>query len=214
MNGPLLVIGGGGHARAVIEVAEAAGLTVGGIVERPGSGISSVLGYPVVGSDADLPALARDFGAAVVAIGQIRSPVPRREAYARLCGLGFALPAVVSPLARVSRHATLGAGTVVMHFACVNAGAVVGQNCIINTRALVEHDAIVGDHCHISTGAILNGNVRTGDGCFVGSGTVCREGVVIGAGAVVGMGSVVSRDVEADTLFRTHHTHYTEKGIA
>ena len=76
----------------------------------------------------------------------------------------MSFPCSSRPHAHVSRHATLGAGTIVMHGAVVNAGAVVGRNCIINSQSLVEHDAVIGDHCHIATAAAINSGVRIGAG--------------------------------------------------
>ncbi|WP_243439144.1 acetyltransferase [Fundidesulfovibrio soli] len=184
----ILLVGGGGHCRSVIDVLEAAGRRIAGVVERPGSGVSEVLGHPVLGTDEDLPALARLYRFALITVGQLESPQPRMRLAALLKELGFSFPAVASPLARVSPHASLGQGTVVHHFAVVNAGARVGAHCILNTRALVEHDAAVGDFCHVSTGAVLNGGTSVGEGCFIGSGAICRDNISIGAGCFVAMG--------------------------
>ena len=187
----ILLIGGGGHCRSVIDVLEAGGWRILGVVDRPGCGFSEVLGHPLLGTDEDLPRLVRECPNALLTIGQINSPEPRRWLAQRLKELGFTLPAVVSPLARVSPHARIGEGTVVHHFAVVNAGARVGSHCILNTRALIEHDAVVGDFCHVSTGAVLNGGVVVGEGSFIGSGAVCRDNITIGAGCFVGMGERV-----------------------
>ena len=128
----------------------------------------------------------------------------RIRLYQQAIQLGFSLPDIIAPTAHVSCHATIGAGTIVMHGAIVNAGARVGKNCIINTRALVEHDAIVEDHCHISTGAILNGSVYIGAGSFVGSGCVIKDGITLGKSCVVGMGLCVRHNQADNTRFVGH----------
>lgn len=155
---------------------------------------SEILGYSVIACDRDLPELAKAYRYGLVTVGQIHMPDNRMRLYRLAAELGFELPALVSPLAYVSRHAAIGAGTIVMHGAIVNAGARLGDNCIVNTRALVEHDTIIEAHCHLSTGAILNGNVRLGAGSFVGSGSTVKEGVVLGRSCVVGMGLTVRHD--------------------
>lgn len=199
----VVLIGGGGHCRSVIDVIEAQGtLPIAGIVEQPGFDEATILGHPVLGTDEDLPRLAREYSHALITVGQIRTASVRMKLYRRCQELGFSLHTAISPLAHVSPHATVGAGSVVMHFALVNAGAEVGQNCILNTRALVEHDAVVGDHCHISTDAVLNGGARMGAGSFMGSGAHSREGVSIGNGCVVAMGERVLADVADNTLLR------------
>lgn len=192
--GRILLAGAGGHARSCIDVLELAGWDIVGLIGLPQEAGTKVLGYPVVGTEADLPRLLRDAPSALVVIGQIKSPDLRIAMFERLGMAGFRRPAVISPLAHVSAHARVGEGSIVMHGAVVNAGAVVGDNCIINSRALVEHDARVADHCHISTASILNGGVRVGRGSFIGSGAVVRQEVRIGEYCVIGMGSAVLKD--------------------
>ena len=188
----LLLAGGGGHCRAVIEVIERTGRwRIAGIVD-PGFGtLAEVSGYPVLGRDEDLPALRRDIGFALVTIGQIRTSAVRRRLSALLVQAGFGLATIVSPRAEVSVRASLCEGVTVMHFAAIGPCAQIGANTIINSRALVEHDCRIGAYCHISTAVTLNGGVVVGDDSFVGSGSVLRENVVIGQGRVIGMGSQI-----------------------
>jgi len=191
----LLVLGAGGHAASCIDVIEAEGrFTIAGLVGSAAESGKQLLGYAVLGTDADLPALVARHRRALIAIGHLRTADPRIHLFARLQQLGCELPSIVSPLARISRHATVGAGTIVMHGALVNAGAVVGRNCIINSHALVEHDAVIGDHCHIATAAVVNGGVRVGCGTFVGSNATLRQSVTIGERCVIGMGERLLTD--------------------
>ena len=189
---PLLLIGCGGHARSLIELIEsAADWRIHGLVGLPEQVGSSLLGYQVIACDADLPALRAECPAAVLAIGQIPDPAPRKRVAAELELHGFQLPVLISPHAVVSRHALLGPGTTVGHGVIVNAAAEVGAFCILNSRALIEHDAHIGDHCHISTGALVNGGVRLGSGSFIGSGTMLREGLELPPNTVIGAGKRV-----------------------
>ena len=192
---PLLLAGAGGHARACIDVIEQEGrFVVGGLTGLPHEVGTRVLGYPVLGTDAELPALMRDFAHALVTIGQIKTPDPRMRLFDLLVQNGCTLPVIVSPRAYVSSHAPLGAGTIVMHGAVVNAGAKVGRNCIINSLSLVEHDCEVADHCHISTSAAVNSGVHIGQGSFVGSNSSVRQDVRIGSRCLIGMGQRVLAD--------------------
>lgn len=188
----LLLIGTGGHSHACIDAIEQQGrYRLLGLVGADGEAPSLHLGYPLVGTDIDLPRLVLKCPLAFIGVGQIESAVHRQRLYRQLLALGFELPLVIAPSAYVSRHARIGAGSLVMHGAIINAGAQVGANCIVNSRALIEHDAQVADHCHIATGAILNGGVRVGDGSFIGSGSVVREGLQVGSACIVGMGQAV-----------------------
>ena len=189
---PVLLIGCGGHARSLIELIESvADWHIHGLVGLPEQVGSSLLGYPVIGCDADLPTLLAECPAAVLAIGQLPDPAPRQRVAAELELLGFQLPVLISPHAVVSRHALLGPGTTVGHGVIVNAAAEVGAFCILNSRALIEHDVHIGDHCHISTGVLVNGAVRLGSGSFIGSGTMLREGLELPPHTVIGAGKRV-----------------------
>ena len=188
----IILIGAGGHAHACIDVIEQHDqYQIAGLVGMPEEMHTRHFGYSVIATDGDLPQLAKDYQYALITVGQIQTLDHRMRLYQQATELGFQLPAIIAPSAHVSRHATIGSGTIVMHGAIVNAGARVRNNCIINTRALLEHDATVEDHCHISTGAILNGDVHIGAGSFVGSGSIIKEGITLGKRCVVGMGLAV-----------------------
>ena len=195
----ILLLGAGGHTRACIDVIEnTKQYSVVGLVINEENRNQRILDYPVIGSDADLCALRKSYSLGLVGVGQIKSSVQRERLYYLLSKHRFDLPVIVSPLAYVSAHATLGSGTIVMHGAQVSAGAHIGVNCIINSRALIEHDAIVYNHCHISTAAVLNGGVVVGEGSFVGSNATIRDGVRIGDRSLVGMGEVVTADFRVE----------------
>ena len=202
MSKGLLLIGAGGHAEACIEVIESARLKVYGLIDRPDRVGQTVLGYPILGTDDDVPRLAAESDGALVTVGQIRSPELRIALYERLVELGLARPVIVAASGCVSRHACIGAGTIVMHGAIVNAGARVLENAIINSQALIEHDAEISDHCHVSTGAIVNGGARIGRASFIGSGAVIGEGVSIGANSVIGAGNILLGDQPANTVIK------------
>ncbi len=198
----IVLIGGGGHGKAAIDVIESTGAyRIAGIVEQRGSPITEVLGYPVLGCDAALPALRARYAYALVTVGQITTARPRARLFQAALAAGYTLPVIVSPRAHVARTAVLGPGTIVMHAAQVGPDARIGANVIVNTRALIEHDVVVGDHCHLATSTTINGGVVIGDACLIGSGAVCREGVVIGSDCVVGMGARVLKMLPDGAFF-------------
>jgi len=186
MKEKIILIGGGGHCKACIDVIEQEGrFTIAGIVDLPEKNQHNVLGYPVIGSDADLSELVKTFSNVLITLGQIKSPGRRIELFNDVMQMGAHFPVIQSPLAYASPHAHVAEGTIVMHHALINAGARVGRNCIINTKALVEHDAVIEDHCHISTGAVVNGGVKIGSGSFFGSGAVAAETSTIPANSFI-----------------------------
>jgi len=172
----VVLAGGGGHCKAVIDVIEKEGsYAIAGILDDREKVGKTVLGYEIVGTDRDIPTLADQGYHFLVTVGQISSPNIRIGIFEEIKRHRGRFATVVSPLAYVSPHAKIGRGSVIMHHALVNAGAVIGDNSIVNSKAIVEHDVIVEEHCHISTGAILNGGTLVKSGTFFGSNAVSRE---------------------------------------
>lgn len=197
---PLILIGGGGHCKSVIDVAESAGYSILGILDRDKPAGTRILDYEVLGADEDIADYI-DKAEFLITVGQIKSPDIRKRLQKMVLDAGGTLATVVSPTANVSKYATLGKGTVVMHQAVVNADVVIGEGCIINTFANIEHDVVTGDFCHISTGAMVNGEAKVGSDSFVGSQSVVCQCVEICDNVVIGAGSVVTKNISKSGLF-------------
>ena len=201
MKRPLILIGGGGHCKSVIEVAESAGYEIKGILDMPDEVGKEVLpGHKVIGTDDEIPQYVEecDF---VITVGFIKNPALRIKLYNKVKAAGGRLATIIASTAHVSKYAELGEGTVIMHHAFVNAGAKIGDNCIINTFVNIEHDAEVGNQCHISTGTMVNGECKIGENCFIGSQSVCANCIEIASDIIVGAGSVVRKSIRVKGIY-------------
>jgi len=176
MKKEILLIGGGGHCKSVIDVIEQENnYTIAGIIDKKELLGQEILGYKVIGSDDDLERLFETYKYALVTVGQIKSNTLRVKIFNQLEQIGYKLPIIISSLAYVSKHAHISKGTVVMHHALVNSSVNIGKNCIINSKALIEHDVVIEEHCHISTATVINGGVVVKKNSFVGSNTTTKE---------------------------------------
>jgi len=201
MKRPLILIGGGGHCKSVIEVAECAGYEIKGILDMPDEVGKDVLpGHKVIGTDDEIPQYVEecDF---IITVGFIKNPALRIKLYNKVKAAGGRLATIIASTAHVSKYAELGEGTVIMHHAFVNAGAKIGDNCIINTFVNIEHDAEVGNQCHISTGTMVNGECKIGENCFIGSQSVCANCIEIASDIIVGAGSVVRKSIRMKGIY-------------
>lgn len=196
---PLILIGGGGHCKSVIEAAESAGYRILGVFDLIENVGRMILSTTVIGTDDDIPSYV-DKAEFVVTVGFIKNPSIRIRLYNKIKDAGGKLATVVASTAHISKFASIGEGTVVLHHALVNAGAIVGDNVILNSFANIEHDAVIGNHSHVSTGAMVNGECRVGERCFIGSQSVLANCISVGDGIIVGAGSFVNKTI-------------TEKGI-
>lgn len=196
----LILVGGGGHCKSVIEAAESAGYNILGVLDTPENVDKPVLAYSVIGTDDDIPQYV-DKAEFIITVGFIKNPAIRVRIYNRIKEAGGKLATIVASTARVSKYATVGKGTVIMHQAFVNAGAQIGENCIINTFCNIEHDAHVGAQSHISTGTMVNGDCKVGERVFIGSQSVLANGIEVADDIIVSAGSFVRKTIRQKGIY-------------
>lgn len=196
MAGRLLILGAGGHGRAVADLAHACGFTVAGFTDRSSS--AGGTGAPVLGTDAQLATLirAQRIDGGVVGVGNT-ALARRAQLYDVLVAAGVPQPALVHPRAVASASSEVGAGTVVFAGSVLGSGVRIGRNAVLYSGVVVEHESVIGDHAYLSPGVILSGQVTVEARAFLGAGAVVLPGLRIGAGAVVAAGAVVTADVPA-----------------
>jgi acetyltransferase EpsM len=190
---PLVVLGGGEHARVVIDAAlsrPGRWRVVGFAGPDPSPETVGRFGLPHLGGDDVCARLAADHWF-VVGVGGVADLGPRIRLVERLEPLGLRWGTVVHASAVVSRTARLGNGVVVGPLAVVNTGADVGEHAIVNSGAVIEHDVELARFVHAGPGVLLGGGARIGEATYLGLGARVRDHVLIGRGVVVGMGSVV-----------------------
>lgn len=194
MNKKLILIGGGGHCKSVIDVAESLAYNIIGVIDIAKNVGESILGYPFLGTD-DVISNYVDDCEFIVAVGQIKKSDLRRKLQGLVIRKGGKLATIISKNAYVSKHSTIGQGTIIMHQAIVNAGVKIGEGCIINTLANIEHDVEVGNFCHISTGAMVNGGCKICNDVFIGSQAVVSNEISICKNTIIGAGTLVIRSI-------------------
>lgn len=210
MKALCVILGGGGHARVVIDsLQDSDHVAVHGILDaNQDLWGTTCLEVPILGGDDLLAALASEgVSLFTVGLGGVRDNRPRRRVFE--LGLSHRLTplTVIHRTAVRSRWARIGAGSHLFPGCIVNAGAELGVNVIINTGAIVEHDCSIGNHVHVATGARLSGAVRIGDGAHVGAGATIRQSVTVAEDAVIGAGAVVLRDVAAGQVVIGNPAH-------
>lgn len=198
---PIVLIGGGGHARVLLDALSLTGSKVLAILDsdtkRAGHVVDGVL---VLGGDSEIDRFSPSDVRLVCGIGGANGTGARRRVYEAYRRKGYTFESVIHPTATLSSRATLAPDVQCLAGCIVNTGAVVGENCIINSGAIVEHDCYLQSSVHVASGARLGGGVKVGAGALVGAGATVLQGRKVGEGALVGAGTVVTRDVRAGTV--------------
>lgn len=190
----LILVGGGGHCKSVIEAIEShpESFRIKGILDSDIG--ETVSGYSVIGSDELIPHLTKE-NAFVISVGSIKSTKIREKIASNIKVCGGSFPTIKARTSVVSKRSVIGQGTVILHNATVNADVVIGEQCIINTAANIEHDCKIGDFVHVSTGAMVNGGCQIGNRCFIGSNSTIAQGITVCDDVVIGAGSVVIKNI-------------------
>ena len=200
----LVIYGGGGHAKSLIDLIRLDGrYQVHGILDDGIPAGENIMGVPVLGGGELLGTLRKKgLGLAVNAVGGIGSIQPRLAVYERLAQAGFLCVTVAHPLSFVEASAILELGCQVFCHAYIGSEVKVGFGSIINTGAIISHDCVLGNYVNISPGAILAGSVTIEERALVGMGVTVNLGVRIGAGARIGNSAVVKADVPPTGIVR------------
>ncbi len=181
----MLIMGFGGHARSVADVALACGYEDLVFVDAKAKPGENFLGYPVL---KDTKGLDDSWRLAFAASGD---GLQRLKQYKMIDELGMGLVSLVSPLASIGVGCVIGSGCFVGHHAHIGPLARIGPGCIVNTGALVEHESCVGEFSHVSVNSTVAGRSKLGSFSLIGAGATIIDGistvdyVIIGAGAVV-----------------------------
>lgn len=181
----LNLIGGGGHASVIADIAQRA--QIAGIVLWVDDDPDltrfppKTVWRPLKRLDPSLPVM--------LALGDLVTRAQMRDRFKT-----YAEP-VIDPSAIIGHGVRVGGGTVVMPGCYVNPNARIGEDCILNTACVVEHDCVVGANTHLSPGVRLAGGARVGRATHIGTGAILLPGVSVGDRVVIGAGAVVVRDV-------------------
>jgi sugar O-acyltransferase (sialic acid O-acetyltransferase NeuD family) len=202
MKQKILLIGGGGHCKVVIDaILLGKKYKIIGIIDVNEKIGQKILGVPIIGGDSSL---GRYFQKGIkncfIAAGSIGAPSLRIKLYHLVSKIGFEIPNIIHPASLISKFAEFGQGNYVAPGVSINAGAKIGNGCIINTKAAIDHDCVIDDFAHIAPGVTLSGGVHIERCAHIGTGSSIMQGVIVGKNSIIGAGSVVIHDIKDGTV--------------
>lgn len=198
MENKLVLIGGGGHCKSVIDAAFRMKIFSDIVITDPAIPIGTkIMGCEVVGADDCLEKLKDSgYGYAFITVGAVMITSLREQLADKAVGINFRFPTIIDPSAIVSDTAVIGEGSFVGKNVVVNSEVKIGRHCIINSGAIIEHECIIGDFSHVSVGAIMCGETEVGRNSLIGAGSTIIQSIHVGNNVLVGANSTVLTDVE------------------
>ena len=191
----LAILGSGGFAKEVAELAELSGHSIVACYSMK----EGAFGHIHRGYMNELERDREEFDGVVIGIGAVdrRTLAVRRGLVDWLVEQEFGCPPIVSPRAVLAQGVVLGDGVVVAHGAILGVDSQAGPFSIFNSGAIVGHDVTIGTNVIIAPGAFLGGGASVGENSLVGPLAKILQGVSLGPETLVGVGCLAIRDLQA-----------------
>ena len=199
MSDKIIVIGGGEHARVVMEAIKLQPdkwNLLGFVDPEECSDTTKSLGMKRLGDDKKLAEILKNDKEVKLILGVgVSKAGLRKKLVETLAPNPERWATVIHPSATVSESVSISPGTVILGKTLVHTRATIGSHSIVNSGAIIEHDVKIGYFTHIAPGVITGGGVIIGEESFIGLGSRIRDHINIGSRVTVGTGSVVVTDI-------------------
>lgn len=166
----LLIIGAGGHGKCCYEIAER--MHCFDLIDFVDDNALSALNKTVIGKQAELKDLRKQYDSAFVAIG---NNLIRKKISQEIKKIGFNLVNLIDPKAFVSSYANLGEGIVIFPNAVVETESHIEDGCVISANSVVHHEAKIKEYSLIYSNCVIKPTVVVDTLVTLKSGTILEN---------------------------------------
>jgi len=192
---PVIIIGGSGHARVLIDCLQLMGREIVGLLDPGIAKGKTIAGVSVMGADDVLLEFSPDRIEIVNGIGVLPGRRTRWLLGDSVREKGYTCASVVHPSVIISSNVSLESGVQVMAGCVLQNGITVGYDSVINTGSSIDHDSAIDAQCWISPGVTICGEVNVGPGAYIGAGATILQKVSIKEGSLVRGGETIVEEV-------------------
>jgi len=190
-NKDLIIIGAGGHAVSVANIAISAGFEIKYFIDSKKHG-EKIFDYKILPSFSDED--KKNKIKCVIAVGDnARRNLIFENLQSNHNNISF--PALIHNSAVVSTGAHVNDGSVIMPLAVIGPNTNIGKFCIVNTKASIDHDSFMDDFSSLAPSATTGGNVFIGTRSVISIGAVVKDCIKIGNDCVLGANSYLNKDL-------------------
>lgn len=192
----LVILGIGGHARSVADVALQLGYLNIIFVDKNAKNGECYEGFEVFKRIPNSINLSKCVFFPAAGDNSIRE-----EQYKELKKMGVEIVSIISNRATISRDSTIQAAVFIGHHAHVGPRTTIRDAVILNTSSIVEHDSIIGNFSHVSIGTAVAGSCTVGDRCFLGAASTIIDSIEITENVTLGAGGVVIKNIKDSGVY-------------
>lgn len=186
------LIGAGGHATVLHDIAQKIDIEIDGVFISPGA--KNITSLPIIDDILNIEKYQND--EFILAFGNIEA----RKKFQKKFEGKINWFSLIDKSAIICKDVSLGIGIAIMPRAIINSGATIGNHTIINTGSIIEHGCVIQDHAHVSPGSTICGNCTIGEGTWIGAGTTIINEINVGNSSIIGAGATVIRDIPDNVL--------------
>jgi sugar O-acyltransferase (sialic acid O-acetyltransferase NeuD family) len=192
----IIIVGAGGHAVSVTNVALSCGINVVAYVDNNKAG-SKVLDIPVITKQQCIDTYKTANFAIAIGDNSVRERV-YNDYKLELPNCEF--PPLIHQTAVIGINSKVGDGTVIMPQTNIGPNSKVGVFCILNTSSSIDHDCDMQSFSSIAPRVVTGGNVNIGVRSALSIGATVKHGIVIGDDVVIGANSYVNKPFDSNLV--------------
>lgn len=202
MKNKIVIIGGGGHSKVIINTLKKLDeYEIIGYTDFSDKGI--LLGVKYLGTDTVLSEITKTYPKckAVIGIGGVFISDKREKIFQDLKKMGFDLPVIISKDAIIGEEVKIDEGTIILEEAIVGAGSKIGKCVIINNGAIVEYDCNIDDFVHLTPKSKISYEVNIGRNSFIGTGAIIKNNIKVYKNCFIGAAAVLLGNTIKEGLY-------------
>lgn len=187
---PIIIIGAGGHAQDVIDIACSAGYAILGFLD------DNLEGEFILGKVKDFKKVVSQYKNYDIryTIG-INNSVVRECLDEALTEMGAKPVTLIHQSAVIGHNVSVGEGCVLGAGTVLTSNVSLGRHVHLNTHASVNQGSFIGDYCTLSPGVKVCGDVKVGKCVQFGASSTVINLINIGNNVKLGAGAVVVNDI-------------------
>lgn len=203
---PLVLLGSNSNIFKLVELAEACGVALAGIIDDDYHGEGNYKGIPVIAREADIAEFAHRYQFLCATnwtpdASSARNREKRIRQLTLINQLNLRLATLVSPMSAVSKRSIIRPGTIVYPFASVEPEVIVGSHSILYDYSIVGHESRVGNNVVLQRHVLVTSLVTVENNVYMGlCSRACRSNTTIGNGTFVHPNIMILRSTDPNEV--------------
>ena len=196
-NNKLIILGAGGNAVSVHNVACSAGYEVCYFIDKD-KRKKNFLNVPILEQMEEIKNI-EDYDYALSFGSNFLRERVFNDIISKYRSIKF--PKLIHKTAVISLGASIAEGCIIMPNVVVGPKTKVGKFCILNTNSCLEHDNKMLDFSSIGPRVVTGGNVTIGNRSYIAIGAVVKNNTSIDNDSIIGSNSYLNKRVGGNSIY-------------